>query len=81
MEQIEGTREETVEATKNLKLDTTLQSPDGYELAYDGYSHSGLLNDVFLGRRVLARAAAQERFVERQAVFRRWQQLFLVRQR
>ena len=49
MEQIEGTREETVEATKNLKLDTTLQSPDGYELAYDGYSHSGLLNDVFWG--------------------------------
>lgn len=49
MEQIEGTKEETVEATKDLKLDTTLQSPDGYELSYDGYSHSGLLNDVFWG--------------------------------
>jgi hypothetical protein len=49
MDAIEGTREETVEATKDLKLDTTLQSPDGYEIAYDGYSHSGLLNEVFWG--------------------------------
>jgi hypothetical protein len=49
MEAIEGTREETVEATKDLKLDTTLQSPDGYQIAYDGYSHSGLLNEVFWG--------------------------------
>jgi hypothetical protein len=49
MENIEGTKEETVEATKGLKLDTTLQAPDGYEIAYDGYSHSGLLNEVFWG--------------------------------
>ena len=32
-----------------MKLDTTLRSPDGYELSYDGYSHSGLLNEVFWG--------------------------------
>jgi hypothetical protein len=46
---ITNTKEETVEATKNLKLDTTLQSPDGYQLSYDGYSRSGLLNEVFWG--------------------------------
>ena len=40
---------ETVEATKDLKLDTTLQAPDGYELSYEGYSRSGLINDLFWG--------------------------------
>jgi hypothetical protein len=49
MENITGTREETVDATKDMKLETTLQSPDGYELSYDGYSHSGLLNEMFWG--------------------------------
>jgi hypothetical protein len=49
MDQIVGSREETVDATKDLKLDTTLQSPDGYEVSYDGYSNSGLLNDMFWG--------------------------------
>jgi hypothetical protein len=50
MEKIEGTREDTVEATKGLKLDTTLQSPDGYELTTDAYSgHSGLMGDIFWG--------------------------------
>jgi hypothetical protein len=49
MDKIEGSRNEIVEATKAMKLDTTLQSPDGYELSYDGYSHSGLLNEVFWG--------------------------------
>ena len=49
MDKIEGTKEETVEATKDMRLDTTLQSPDGYELSYDGYSRSGLLNEVFWG--------------------------------
>ena len=49
MDQITGSKEETVEATKDLKLDTTLQSPDGYEVSYDGYSHSGLLNEMFWG--------------------------------
>jgi hypothetical protein len=46
---ITGTKEETVDATKDMKFDTTLQSPDGYELSYDGYSRSGLLNEVFWG--------------------------------
>jgi hypothetical protein len=49
MDKIERTKEETVEATKDMKLSTTLQSPDGYELSYDGYSNSGLLNEVFWG--------------------------------
>lgn len=49
MEKIEGMREETVEATKDLRLDTTLKSPDGYELSYDGYSRSGLVTEVFWG--------------------------------
>lgn len=53
---ITNTREETVEATKNMKLDTTLQSPDGYQLSYDGYSHSGLLNEVFWGGSGYSRA-------------------------
>lgn len=43
------TWEETVEATKDLKLSTTLQAPDGYELSYDGYSRSGLLDGVLFG--------------------------------
>jgi len=47
MESITGMKEETVEATHDLRLDTTLQAPDGYELAYDSYSNSGLLNELF----------------------------------
>ena len=49
IEKIEGTREETVEATKGLKLDTSLQSPDGYELSYGDRGHQGLLTDIFWG--------------------------------
>ena len=49
MDKIAGTTEEIVEATRDLRLNTTLQSPDGYEISYDGYSHSGLLNEVFWG--------------------------------
>ena len=49
MGSIVDTKEETVAATKDMKLDTTLQSPDGYELSYDAYSNSGLLNEVFWG--------------------------------
>jgi hypothetical protein len=49
MDGITGTRDEIVEATKDLRLDTTLQSPDGYEISYDGYSRSGLLNEMFWG--------------------------------
>lgn len=44
---IKTTREDLVEATKDMKLDTNLQAPDGYELSYDGYSRSGLFNDIF----------------------------------
>ena len=50
MEKIEGTREDVVEATKAMKLDTNLDSPDGYSLTTESYSsHSGLLGDVFWG--------------------------------
>jgi hypothetical protein len=44
MDGITGTKEQIVEATKDMRLDTTLQSPDGYELSYDGYTRSGLLS-------------------------------------
>jgi hypothetical protein len=46
-ESIEGMREETVEATKDLTLDTTLESPDGYILTFGGSSRGGLLGDLF----------------------------------
>lgn len=49
MDKIEGTREDLVEATKDLTLDTTLEAPDGYQLSYAGYSRSGLFNDLFWG--------------------------------
>ena len=49
MEKITDTREDTVDATKNMKLDTTLQSPDGYELTTDTFSHYGLFTDIFGG--------------------------------
>src|SRR5688572_701657 len=51
MDAIEGTREDVVEATAKLRLDTTLQAPDGYELAYGSYARGGLLSDVFFGSR------------------------------
>lgn len=51
MDKITGTRDEAVEALKDKKLSTTLQSPDGYELSYDGYSNSGLVNELFWGSR------------------------------
>lgn len=47
MDKIAGTREDLVEATKHLVLDTTLEAPDGYQLSYEGYSRSGLFNDLF----------------------------------
>jgi hypothetical protein len=49
MNDITGTREEIVAATQDLTLDTTLEAPDGYQLSYEGYSRSGLFNDLFLG--------------------------------
>ncbi|HQR50360.1 MAG TPA: hypothetical protein PKW44_01835 [Methylophilaceae bacterium] len=51
MEKIVDVKEEIVEATKELKLDTTSESPDGYNLSYDGYSHSGLVGELFMGNR------------------------------
>lgn len=49
-EQITTMREEPLQATAGLKIDTTLQAPDGYTLSYDGYSRSGLLNEIFWNR-------------------------------
>lgn len=46
MDSITDMREEPVEALSGRVLDTTLQAPDGYELSWDGYSHSGLLNEL-----------------------------------
>jgi hypothetical protein len=46
---IDGSRDEIVDATRGLKLDTTLRAPDGYELAYGRSSRSGLLNEIFWG--------------------------------
>ena len=44
---IASTREDTVDATKDLKLDSTLRAPDGYELDYAPSSGRGLLTDIF----------------------------------
>jgi len=49
MDAIEGTVVEVVEATRAMRLNTTLQSPDGYELSRDYGSRSGLLNEIFWG--------------------------------
>jgi len=49
MDAMQGTVEEVVEATRTMRLDTTLQSPDGYELTRDNGSRSGLINEIFLG--------------------------------
>jgi hypothetical protein len=47
MSKIDPSREDTVEATKGMQLDTTLQSPDGYELTTESYSgRSGLFGDL-----------------------------------
>ena len=49
MDAIDGTVVETVDATRSMRLDTTLQSPDGYELSRDNASRSGLINEIFWG--------------------------------
>jgi hypothetical protein len=49
MNSIADMREDVVEALRDKKLSTVLQAPDGYELSYDGYSHSGLVNEIFWG--------------------------------
>jgi len=49
MDAVEGTVVEVVDATRTMQLNTTLQSPDGYELSRDYGSRSGLLNEIFWG--------------------------------
>jgi hypothetical protein len=49
MDAIEGTVVETVDATRTMRLNTTLQSPDGYELSHDDGSRSGLINEILWG--------------------------------
>jgi hypothetical protein len=44
---IDQMREDTVDATKDLTLDTTLRAPDGYELDYGSSGGRGLLTDIF----------------------------------
>ena len=51
MAAIEGTREESVASAIGLVLDTTLQSPDGYELAFGDRRGGGLLLELFGGSR------------------------------
>jgi hypothetical protein len=51
MDKITEIKEFAVEATKGMKLDTTSESPDGYTLSYVGYSHSGLVGELFIGNR------------------------------
>ena len=51
MATIEGTREEPVASAAGLKLDTTLQSPDGYELSFGDRRGGGLMLEIFGGSR------------------------------
>lgn len=50
IEKIQQMTEQTVDSTKNLKLDTTLESPDGYLLSYqDDSNGGGLLGSLLWG--------------------------------
>lgn len=40
-------REEPVAGLENVRLDTRLQAPDGYELATDDYRGNGLIGELF----------------------------------
>lgn len=51
MTTLDGTREEPVASAAGLQLDTTLQSPDGYELAFGDRRGGGLLLELFGGAR------------------------------
>ena len=51
MASMEETREEVVEVTKGLKIETTRQSPDGYELTFGDRRGGGLLLELFGGGR------------------------------
>lgn len=48
---IETTREEPVASAAGLRVDSTLQSPDGYELAFGDRRGGGLLLELFGGSR------------------------------
>jgi hypothetical protein len=45
---IEEAREDVVAATAELRLDPSLEAPDGYALAYGDRGGAGLLTDIFL---------------------------------
>jgi hypothetical protein len=51
MPSIKGTREEVVEATKDVRVDASSVSPDGYELAFGDRRGGGLLLEIFGGSR------------------------------
>ena len=51
MAAIDSTREEPVASAAGLRLDSTLQSPDGYELAFGDRRGGGLLLELFGGSR------------------------------
>jgi hypothetical protein len=51
LETIAPMREDVVEATKNMQLDTAQKSPDGFELTNENYRHYGLVNELFGGWR------------------------------
>jgi hypothetical protein len=51
MATIEGTREEPVASAAGMRLDTTLQAPDGYELTFGERRGGGLLLEIFGGSR------------------------------
>lgn len=44
---ITSLREEPVRGLENVRLDTRLQAPDGYELAADEYRGDGLIGELF----------------------------------
>ena len=48
---IASTREDTVDATRDLKLDPTGRAPDGYEVEDDVTRGRGLLTDIFWSSR------------------------------
>lgn len=51
MATLEGTREEPVVSAAGLRLDTTLTSPDGYQLSFGDRRGGGLLLELFGGSR------------------------------
>lgn len=48
-DKINGTVSYPVAETSGKTIDTRLESPDGFTMNYDGYSRSGLFNDMFGG--------------------------------